>query len=79
MYYKNKNLGSEYILNKIKFTELGLSYEILKAVDDMGFEVATPIQKNAIPEIMQGKDIIGRAQTGTGKTAAFGIPLLEKN
>ena len=78
MYYKNKNLGSEYILNKIKFTELGLSYEILKAVDDMGFEVATPIQKNAIPEIMQGKDIIGRAQTGTGKTAAFGIPLLEK-
>ena len=78
MYYKNKNLGSEYILNKIKFTELGLSYEIMKAVDDMGFEVATPIQKNAIPEIMQGKDIIGRAQTGTGKTAAFGIPLLEK-
>ncbi|MFW5687270.1 MAG: DEAD/DEAH box helicase, partial [Halanaerobium sp.] len=65
-------------MNKIKFTELGLSYEILKAVDDMGFEVATPIQKNAIPEIMKGKDIIGRAQTGTGKTAAFGIPLLEK-
>ncbi|MGM0414339.1 MAG: DEAD/DEAH box helicase [Bacillota bacterium] len=65
-------------MNKIKFTELGLSYEILKAVDKMGFEVATPIQKNAIPEIMNGKDIIGRAQTGTGKTAAFGIPLLEK-
>ena len=65
-------------LQKIKFEELNISKEILKAVEDMGFEETTHIQTNAIPPILQGKDIIGQAQTGTGKTAAFGIPLLEK-
>jgi len=65
-------------LQKIKFNELNISNEILKAVEDMGFEETTPIQTSAIPEIMNGKDIIGQAQTGTGKTAAFGIPMLEK-
>jgi ATP-dependent RNA helicase DeaD len=65
-------------LEKIKFEELDVSKEILKAVDDMGFEETTPIQTNAIPSILKGKDIIGQAQTGTGKTAAFGIPLLEE-
>ncbi|MDR1941511.1 MAG: DEAD/DEAH box helicase [Endomicrobium sp.] len=65
-------------MKTLKFTELGLSNEILKAVTDMGFEEATPIQSLSIPKVMTGIDIIGQAQTGTGKTAAFGIPLLEK-
>ena len=62
----------------IKFEDMGLSSEILKAVKYMGFEEASPIQSKAIPLIQEGHDVIGQAQTGTGKTAAFGIPLLEK-
>lgn len=65
-------------VDTVKFEELGLSQEIQKAVKHMGFEEASPIQAKAIPVMMQGKDMIGQAQTGTGKTAAFGIPLLEK-
>jgi ATP-dependent RNA helicase DeaD len=65
-------------VDKLKFTELNLSQEILKAVTDMGFEEASPIQSLAIPKMIEGVDIIGQAQTGTGKTAAFGIPILEK-
>ncbi|RDI39874.1 DEAD/DEAH box helicase [Falsibacillus pallidus] len=61
-----------------KFSELGLSPTTLKSVKRMGFEEATPIQAGTIPLSLQGKDIIGQAQTGTGKTAAFGIPLIEK-
>ena len=61
----------------VKFKELSLSKEIMKAVEDMGFEEATPIQSQSIPIIMQGKDVIGQAQTGTGKTASFGIPIIE--
>lgn len=60
------------------FAELGLSEAVLASVTDMGFTNATPIQAEAIPVLMTGKDIIGQAQTGTGKTAAFGIPLLER-
>ncbi len=62
----------------MNFTELGISREILQAVTDMGFEEASPIQAQAIPKQLSGVDIIGQAQTGTGKTAAFGIPMLEK-
>ncbi len=65
-------------LQKIKFEELTVSKDILRAVEDMGFEETTPIQTNSIPKILDGKDIIGQAQTGTGKTAAFGIPLLDE-
>ena len=65
-------------MDLIRFDELDLKPEIVKAVTDMGFEVATPIQAKAIPVVMQGVDVIGQAQTGTGKTAAFGIPLLHK-
>jgi len=65
-------------MEKKKFKELGLSKSINMAVEDMGFEEATPIQTQAIPEVMKGIDVIGQAQTGTGKTAAFGIPILEK-
>ncbi|MDD5010304.1 MAG: DEAD/DEAH box helicase, partial [Syntrophorhabdaceae bacterium] len=61
-----------------KFEDLTLSREFRKAVEDMGFEELTPIQARAIPPILDGRDVIGQAQTGTGKTLAFGIPLLEK-
>ena len=60
------------------FSELQLDSRILRAVEEMGFEEATPIQAQAIPVQMEGRDIVGQAQTGTGKTAAFGIPLLQK-
>ena len=62
----------------MKFEELQLYPEILRAVTEMGFEEATPIQAQAIPAVMSGRDVIGQAQTGTGKTASFGIPLLMK-
>ena len=62
----------------LKFEEMNLSQETLKAIIDMGFEEATPIQSQSISVIMSGQDVIGQSQTGTGKTAAFGIPLLEK-
>ena len=60
------------------FSELGLSAEILKAIEKLGFEQAAPIQAAAIPLLMAGKDIVGQSQTGSGKTAAFGIPAVEK-
>jgi len=65
-------------METVRFDELGLSEQILKAVTAMGFEEASPIQTKAIPVALSGKDLIGQAQTGTGKTAAFGIPMLEK-
>jgi ATP-dependent RNA helicase DeaD len=64
-------------MKKLRFDELSLSEEIQKAVADMGFVEASPIQSEAIPYILEGRDVIGQAQTGTGKTAAFGIPALE--
>nr|WP_066229480.1 DEAD/DEAH box helicase [Geobacillus jurassicus] len=60
------------------FQELGLSQEVMKAIERMGFEETTPIQAKTIPLSLQNKDVIGQAQTGTGKTAAFGIPIVEK-
>lgn len=62
----------------VSFKELGLSQELLKAVEDLGFEEPSPIQVLAIPALLTGKDAVGQAQTGTGKTAAFGLPILEK-
>ncbi|PSL28837.1 ATP-dependent RNA helicase DeaD [Planomicrobium soli] len=62
----------------VKFSELNLSETTLKSVKRMGFEEATPIQEGTIRLGMEGKDIIGQAQTGTGKTTAFGIPMIEK-
>ncbi len=61
----------------MNFKELGISNQILKSVNEMGFEEPTPIQKGAIPPGLNGEDIIGQAQTGTGKTAAFAIPMLQ--
>lgn len=65
-------------MTNLRFDELALSEEVLKAVAEMGFAEATPIQSQAIPFALSGKDVLGQAQTGTGKTAAFGIPLIEK-
>jgi ATP-dependent RNA helicase DeaD len=64
-------------MEKVQFDTLGLSEEILRAVQEMGFEEASPIQASAIPVILAGQDVVGMAQTGTGKTAAFGIPALQ--
>ena len=63
---------------RLRFDELPVSEDIKKAVLDMGFETASPIQSEAIPYLLEGRDVIGQAQTGTGKTAAFGIPMIEK-
>ncbi len=62
----------------MKFTELGLSDSLLKAVTRAGYEEATPIQAETIPMVLDGKDVIGQAQTGTGKTAAFALPILQR-
>jgi ATP-dependent RNA helicase DeaD len=59
------------------FKELGLAPEIQQALDELGYEEPSPIQEKAIPELLAGHDVIGQAQTGTGKTAAFGLPLLQ--
>lgn len=60
------------------FSELGLSEAVLKSVEECGYETPTPIQEQAIPKILEGADLIGASQTGTGKTAAFALPLLSK-
>jgi len=60
------------------FAELNLSPELLKAIDNLGFEQASPIQAEAIPVLMSGRDVVGQSQTGSGKTAAFAIPAVEK-
>ncbi|WP_059054224.1 DEAD/DEAH box helicase [Paenibacillus senegalimassiliensis] len=60
------------------FTEFGLEPKVLQAITELGFEEATPIQTKSIPIALEGRDLIGQAQTGTGKTAAFGLPLINK-
>jgi len=65
-------------MEKLPFKELGLSPELLKAVDKMGFEEASPIQTAVIPTIMSGRDVVGQSSTGSGKTAAFAIPAIER-
>jgi ATP-dependent RNA helicase DeaD len=60
------------------FSELGLSSEVLKAIDKLGFEQAAPIQAEAIPLMLEGKDVVGQSQTGSGKTVAFAAPAIEK-
>lgn len=63
---------------QLRYEDSGIDARILKAVGEMGFEQMTPIQAQAIPVLLEGRDIIGQAQTGTGKTAAFGIPVLQR-
>ena len=62
----------------MSFTTLGLSEPLLRAISEQGFSEPTPIQKQAIPVILDKKDILGGAQTGTGKTAGFTLPLLQR-
>ena len=64
-------------MKNVSFSELGIQPEILKAVREMGFEAPTTIQEQCIPAILSGFDVVGQAQTGTGKTAAFGIPAIQ--
>ena len=65
-------------MNQTNFKQLGLPANILRALEEMGFENATEIQAQSIPLIQMGYDVVGRSQTGTGKTAAFGIPAISK-
>jgi len=65
-------------MEKRPFTDFGLSAEVLKAVDKMGFEEASPIQTAALPPALAGRDIVGQSSTGSGKTAAFAIPVIER-
>jgi ATP-dependent RNA helicase DeaD len=60
------------------FSDLGLAGPLLQAVNDAGYEIPTPIQREMIPQMLAGKDVVGQAQTGTGKTAAFALPLLTR-
>ena len=61
----------------MSFSDLGLSDELLKAISDAGYTDPTPIQAQAIPQVLMGRDILGCAQTGTGKTASFTLPMIE--
>src|SRR3954464_8148249 len=61
----------------MSFSDLGLSAEVLRAVDDAGYQTPTPIQQKAIPSVLMGRDILGCAQTGTGKTASFTLPMID--
>ena len=62
----------------MQFNYLGLSTPILEAIADQGYQTPTPIQAQAIPAILEGKDVMGAAQTGTGKTAGFTLPILQR-
>lgn len=64
-------------MNEITFSELNISPEILQSIDEQGYETPTAIQARCIPLILEGKDLVGQAQTGTGKTAAFGVPAIQ--
>lgn len=70
--------GEKEEKERLRYEDAGIDGRILRAVKELGFEHMTPIQEQAIPLFMTGRDIIGQAQTGTGKTAAFGIPILQK-
>ena len=60
------------------FADLGLNNDLLKALSSLGYEEPTPIQREAIPPVLAGRDLLGQAATGTGKTAAFALPILER-
>ena len=63
---------------EINFSDLGMPAPLLKALNDVGYEAPSPIQSQTIPPLLKGKDVLGQAQTGTGKTAAFALPLLAR-
>ena len=77
----NPDLTADLILDAaltMAFAQLQLAEPLARAVADMGYESMTPIQAQAIPVVITGKDVMGAAQTGTGKTAAFSLPLLHR-
>ncbi len=76
-FFKNIEIHSFYVQIMTNFKDLNLIQPIQKALDELGYENPTPIQQQAIPPVLQGKDVLGCAQTGTGKTAAFAIPILQ--
>jgi len=65
------------VVERVVFADLGLSPEVLQAIDEMGYKHPTPIQEQAIPVVLMGRDVLGVAQTGTGKTAGFTLPMLD--
>jgi ATP-dependent RNA helicase DeaD len=75
---QNAKQTSKQVPASIPFSELGLSRAILQSVDEAGYEMPSPIQAETIPHLLKGHDLIGQAQTGTGKTAAFALPLLSQ-
>ena len=64
-------------MSNVSFADLGLAEPLLRALDTAGYTVPTPIQARTIPALLQGRDVLGIAQTGTGKTAAFALPVLQ--
>ena len=71
-------MSSEYETTTFSFADFDLSAPLLQAVNDAGYETPTPIQREMIPHVLAGRDVVGQAQTGTGKTAAFALPLLSR-
>ena len=71
-------MSSEHDSTQFSFTDFDLSAPLLQAVNDAGYETPTPIQQEMIPHVLAGRDVVGQAQTGTGKTAAFALPLLSR-
>ena len=69
--------GADTTQPQITFDDLGLSEATLRAVKETGYNTPTPIQAAAIPEVLRGRDVLGIAQTGTGKTAAFTLPMID--
>ena len=74
----DKKTETETVAESVAFASLGLPENLLSAVLSIGFTSATDIQAQTIPPLLEGKDVLGEAQTGTGKTAAFGLPALAK-
>ena len=70
-------INGEIVNDQVRYDQMGLSPEIMKAIEKKGYVMATPVQAGAIPYFMEWKDVIAKAPTGTGKTFAFGIPMVE--
>lgn len=74
----NEVKSTEAVSDAVRYEDAPIDERIIRAVQEMGFEVMTPIQQQAIPALLEGRDVLGQAQTGTGKTAAFGIPMIQR-
>ena len=74
---RDMEINGEIVNDKVRYADLNLSPELMRAIDKKGYVQATPVQAGAIPYFMEWKDVIAKAPTGTGKTFAFGIPMVE--